>query len=105
MQNLFRPAPRTEYSETHIEIDNRHPQYSTPIDVAEREYRERLRPQQTEFTVDGRIARPEFREDVRITEETVEPARYSLADQKSRMGYYDEDGKQCSRVKTIKLNV
>ncbi|POR33279.1 Woronin body major protein [Tolypocladium paradoxum] len=105
-----RPA-RTEFTDTRIEIDtHRHP-HASPIDIAEREYRERFRPQyhttvdapsrpqyQTEhiqvdeYTVDGRTSRPTYQEDVKITEETVEPARFSRADQKSNMGYYDEDG-------------
>ncbi|KJZ75932.1 hypothetical protein HIM_04756 [Hirsutella minnesotensis 3608] len=110
VQEQHRPA-RTEYTDTHIEIDtHRHP-HSSAIDIAEREYRERYRPQysstvdppsrpqfQTEdvkfsqYTVDGRPCQPSFQEEVKVTEETVEPARYSRAHQKSNMGYYDEDG-------------
>ncbi|GJN81460.1 hypothetical protein PLIIFM63780_004994 [Purpureocillium lilacinum] len=106
-----RRPTRTEYNDTHIEIDtHRHP-YANPIDVAEREYRERFRPQYSttvdaparpqyttesvkvnEYTVDGASARPTYTENVKITEETVEPSRFSLANQKSNMGYYDEDG-------------
>ena len=109
---LFSLRPtRTEYNDTHIEIDtHRHP-YANPIDVAEREYRERFRPQYSttvdaparpqyttesvkvnEYTVDGASARPTYTENVKIAEETVEPSRFSLANQKSNMGYYDEDG-------------
>ncbi|PHH85102.1 hypothetical protein CDD83_888 [Cordyceps sp. RAO-2017] len=110
VQEERRPA-RTEYSETHVEIDtHRHP-HASPIDIAEREYRERYRPQYhttvdppsrhqyqaesvkvNEYTVDGRPCRPSYKEEVKVTEETVEPARYSRAHQKSNMGYYDEDG-------------
>ncbi|KAM4065168.1 woronin body major protein [Hirsutella rhossiliensis] len=105
-----KPA-RTEYTDTHVEIDtHRHP-HASPIDVAEREYRERFRPQYqstvdppprpqyhaehtqvNEYTVEGRPCRPTYQEEVKVTEETVEPARFSRAHQKSNMGYYDEDG-------------
>jgi len=105
-----RPA-RTEFTDTHVEIDTHRHQHASPIDIAEREYRERFRPQYhttvdgpsrpqyqaehiqvDEYTVDGRTSRPTFQEEVKITEETVEPVRFSRADQKSNMGYYDEDG-------------
>lgn len=95
---------RTEHIDTHIEI-------GSPIDIREREYRERLRPsyqttvdgnyrpqyqsediRANEYTVEDRPVQPSRHEEVRITEETVEPARYSRAEQKSNMGYYDEDG-------------
>jgi hypothetical protein len=108
------PAPATQYHDTHIDIDV-HPNtvkpFSSPIDVAEREYRERFRPSYNttvdgpsqpqyqaensytnEFTVDASIPRPPAHREVRFSEETVEPARYTRADQKSKMGYYDEDG-------------
>ncbi|KAI9163335.1 Woronin body major protein [Paramyrothecium foliicola] len=111
-------APAAEYHDTHIDIDvhphsHSHPQpYSSPIDVAEREYRERFRPSYNttvdaaapqpqyraettyanEFTVDASIPRSAPQAEVKFSEETVEPARYTRADQKSKMGYYDEDG-------------
>jgi hypothetical protein len=108
-------APIREYHDTHIDIDI-HPDapkpYSSPIDIAEREYRERFRPTYhstvdpvapqpryqaesvyaNEFTVDASIPRSASHGEVRIQEDTVEPTRYSRADQKSKMGYYDEDG-------------
>ncbi|KAJ2972315.1 hypothetical protein NUW58_g9209 [Xylaria curta] len=46
----------------------------------------------TEETVDTPKATPSYHKDVKITEETVEYPRHSSAYQKSRMGYYDEDG-------------
>ncbi|KAI0388958.1 hypothetical protein F5Y17DRAFT_473808 [Xylariaceae sp. FL0594] len=46
----------------------------------------------TEETIDTPKAVPSYRKDVKITEETVEYPRHSSAYQKSRMGYYDEDG-------------
>ncbi|CAM1502239.1 Fc.00g042230.m01.CDS01 [Cosmosporella sp. VM-42] len=198
-----RPEPPSEYttSHAHVEVDTRrHPYYSTPVDIAEREYRERFRPnnnftvdppsrpqyqtndtfqvnnytvegrpsapqyhttekteinnftvdgrssrpqyQTTEkteinnFTVDGRSSRPQYhttekteinnftvdasssrpqynatettqvnnftvdapasrpyyKKDVKITEETVEPAKFGHSSKKDKMGYYDDDG-------------
>ncbi|KAI0453314.1 hypothetical protein F5B21DRAFT_525850 [Xylaria acuta] len=46
----------------------------------------------TEETIDAPKATPSYHKDVKITEETVEYPRHSSAYQKSRMGYYDEDG-------------
>ncbi|KAI8946531.1 hypothetical protein F4801DRAFT_596420 [Xylaria longipes] len=46
----------------------------------------------TEETVDASKATPSYHKDVKVTEETVEYPRHSSAYQKSRMGYYDEDG-------------
>ncbi|EGX95073.1 woronin body major protein [Cordyceps militaris CM01] len=107
-----RPA-HSEYADTHIEVDTHRQSYGSPIDNIEREYRERYRPRYTttvdaapqtqtfqsenirvdEYTVNAG-ARPSsvHREDIKITEETFEPFRYGRADQKSKMGYYDEDG-------------
>ncbi|TPX19014.1 uncharacterized protein E0L32_011331 [Thyridium curvatum] len=112
----------SSYSETHIETDrhSHHRDYSTPIDVAEREYRSRFQPNYREevhvtgstvdgprypsyhqesasrvddTTVDPPTQRPVYHKDVKITEETVEVPRYSNTPrQKSKMGYYDEDG-------------
>ncbi|KAK2608448.1 hypothetical protein QQS21_003017 [Conoideocrella luteorostrata] len=106
----FRPA-RSEYTDARVEVDTHAAPYTSPIDIAEREYRERFRPAyhttvdaprpqyQTEdirvdeYTVQGRPhLQSSFKEDVKFTEETVEPARFSRAEQKSNMGYYDEDG-------------
>ncbi|OAQ67021.1 hypothetical protein VFPPC_16103 [Pochonia chlamydosporia 170] len=106
----FRPG-RTEHFDTRVEIDtHRHP-YSSPIDIAEREYRERFRPAyhttvdapsrpqyQTEdvrfneYTVEQRPVQTSVHEEVKFTDETVEPARFSRDQHKNNMGYYDEDG-------------
>ncbi|QPG96172.1 hypothetical protein C2857_003424 [Epichloe festucae Fl1] len=102
---------RTEYTDTRIEIDNRTGPYSSPIDIAEREYRERFRPAYSttvdasrpqyhtedirfnEHTVEGRPhLQSSVKEEVNFTEETVQPARFTRAEQKANMGYYDEDG-------------
>ncbi|KAM0243645.1 hypothetical protein ACHAPO_000498 [Fusarium lateritium] len=49
----YQPPPKFQTSHTHVEIDtHRHPYYSTPIDLAEREYRQRYRPAQAFSTED-----------------------------------------------------
>ncbi|KAH8729627.1 hypothetical protein BGZ61DRAFT_529797 [Ilyonectria robusta] len=175
-----RPEPASQYTTSHtqVEIDTRHPYYSTPIDIAERQYRERFRPskpdftadppsrpqyqtqdtfqvnnytvegrpapsqykntekteinnftveassrpqyssfekttetnnftvegraprqpqykqstQVNKFTVDTPVSRPSYQQDVKISEETVEPAKFTRPQKPSKMGYYDEDG-------------
>ena len=69
-----------------------------------------------EYTVDGPSARPKYKESVHVTgstvdapaprstyhkevniiEETVDASRYASPPKKSKMGYYDEDGKHCA---------
>ncbi|KGQ07345.1 Woronin body major protein [Beauveria bassiana D1-5] len=103
--------PTHEYTDTHIEVDTHRQSYGNPIDNIEREYRERYRPRYN-TTVDAPLhqtyqpenihvdehtvdvdARPSIhKEDIKITEETFEPYRFGRAEQKSKMGYYDEDG-------------
>ncbi|KAH6604126.1 hypothetical protein Trco_007572 [Trichoderma cornu-damae] len=123
----FRPSPPPprDYTETQVKVDSSR-RFSSPIDVAEREYRERFRPQQqqqqqqqqqpqsstglelvpvrrsrhksekaskvTEFTVDERtvVARPNFREEIKITEE-IRESTPRPSKQSSKMGYYDEE--------------
>ncbi|KAI0019720.1 hypothetical protein F4780DRAFT_793002 [Xylariomycetidae sp. FL0641] len=106
---------------TTVEVDHRHKAYDSPIDKIEREYRARVQPsvfrediRVTGSTVDPPSHRPSYGnqaqfteqetvnvpkpaptsyyQDTKITEETVEFPRHSPAHQKSRMGYYDEDG-------------
>ncbi|CAJ2504063.1 Uu.00g114570.m01.CDS01 [Anthostomella pinea] len=114
--------PQSSYSETSIEVDTKHKPHYSPIDRIEHEYRARVQPSYKEdiritgTTVDAPAPqRPYYRDqvrvteetvdaaprfapsssyhkDVKITEETVEAPRHSSAYQKSRMGYYDEDG-------------
>lgn len=110
LQSSYRPG-RTEYTDTRIEIDNRTGPYTSPIDIAEREYRERFRPAYSttvdasrpqyhtedirfnEHTVEGRPhLQSSVKEEVHFTEETAQPARFTRAEQKANMGYYDEDG-------------
>lgn len=111
MRSSDRPG-HSEYSESHIETDAHVKPFTSAIDVAEREYRERFRPayhttvdapsrpqyhtsedvRVNEFTVEERPhLQPAYQEEVKITE-TVEPARFTRAEQKANMGYYDEDG-------------
>ncbi|KAG6041314.1 hypothetical protein E4U41_004965 [Claviceps citrina] len=107
----FRPG-HTEYTDSRVEIDHRPGPYTSPIDIAEREYRERYRPSYSttvdvptrpqyqsedirvnEYTVEGPPhLQPSVQEEVHFTEETVQPARFTRAEQKANMGYYDEDG-------------
>lgn len=110
---IFSSPSHSEYTDTHIQVDTQRYPNANPIDVAEREYRERFRPtyndtvdvpgqpqyqyqantNYNDYTFDGPSGRPAYyKQDVRIEEETIEPARYTSADQKSKMGYYDEDG-------------
>ncbi|PNP55704.1 hypothetical protein THARTR1_04228 [Trichoderma harzianum] len=110
------PPPPRDYTETQVKVDSSR-RFSNPIDVAEREYRERFRPQQPEattglelvqvrrpqhqksshkvsdITVDERvsIARPNFREEIKITEEIRESTPYP-SEQSAKMGYYDDEG-------------
>lgn len=109
------PPPPRDYTETQVKVDSSR-RLSNPIDVAEREYRERFRPQQpeattglelvqvrrprhekpvhkvTDITVDERvsIARPKFREEIKITEEIRESTPYP-SEQSAKMGYYDDE--------------
>ncbi|KAG5930928.1 hypothetical protein E4U53_002042 [Claviceps sorghi] len=107
----FRPA-RPEHTDTRIDIDYRTGPHTSPIDVAEREYRERIRPSYSttvdpasrpqyqtedarvnEYTVESQPhLQSSIKEEVHLTEEIVQPARFSSAEQKANMGYYDEDG-------------
>ena len=97
--NINRPA-HAEYTDTHIEIDAHRQPYASAVDNAEREYRERFRPRPSntdnfrvnEYTVDGEPCYQPRDDDVKFTQDTVEPFRLGRADQKSKMGYYDEDG-------------
>lgn len=114
------PPPPRDYTETQVKVDSSR-RFSSPIDVAEREYRERFRPQQqqpqastglelvpvrrprhekansnntNDFTVDERtvIARPKFREEIKITEEIRESSP-AHSEQSAKMGYFDDEGK------------
>ncbi|KAK0759841.1 hypothetical protein N5P37_008033 [Trichoderma harzianum] len=122
------PPPPRDYTETQVKVDSSR-RFSNPIDVAEREYRERFRPQQPEattglelvqvrrphhqksksshkvsdITVDERvsIARPNFREDIKITEEIRESTPYP-SEQSAKMGYYDDEGSYHSIRQDVK---
>ncbi|KAK5991006.1 Woronin body major protein [Cladobotryum mycophilum] len=116
----YRPAPRaehplSEFTNTRIEVDSTRNPYVSPIDVAERQYREHYGPQYnsavdvaapTVFqpryhsdkvqvndftTVSTQASRPSFREEVKVTKNTVETTRVSPS-KKPKMGYYDDAG-------------
>ncbi|KAJ9155621.1 Woronin body major protein [Pleurostoma richardsiae] len=109
--------PYSTYSDTRVEVDTTHRPYSSQIDNIEREYRSRVQPSYREeihvgstvdppshrpvyeetvrvdqSTVDPPRGLPSYHQDTHITEETVEVPRYNTYQQKSKMGYYDEDG-------------
>lgn len=114
------PPPPRDYTETQVKVDTSR-RYTNPIDAAEREYRERIRPHHPEsstglelvvrrprhaekshqhkssdFTVVDEhtaVARPnKFREEIKITEEIRETTPHT-PDQSAKMGYYDDEGK------------
>ncbi|KAH9895444.1 hypothetical protein F4778DRAFT_783802 [Xylariomycetidae sp. FL2044] len=121
-QHFHYPPPQSSWSETSVEVDRQHRPHYTAIDNIEREYRARAQPNvykedirvtttvdppshrpvygeqyqhTTETTIDPpHASRPSssYHQDVKVNEETVEFPRHSSAHQKSRMGYYDEDG-------------
>ncbi|KAL7931079.1 HEX1-like protein [Trichoderma chlorosporum] len=111
------PPPPRDYTESQVKVDSSR-RFSSPIDVAEREYRERFRPQPepttglelvqvrrprhekkhshhkvSDITVDEHISvnRPNFREEIKITEEIRESTPYP-SEQSAKMGYYDDEG-------------
>jgi len=110
------PSPPRSYIETQAQAKPSRRSYDSAIDVAEREYRERFRPQSNttldvvpvrhhhhhqhrseksdinKFTVDERVSvsRPNFREDAHITEDIREPAQYPSV-KSAKMGYYDDE--------------
>ncbi|GKT62227.1 woronin body major protein [Colletotrichum tofieldiae] len=99
-----------------------HEHLVNPIDKIERQYRQRFQPTYhreevtvehfparshhsghshqhshshvDEYTVDTHTERPrpQYKETVKVTEETIEPSHVSRPQHKSKMGYYDEDG-------------
>ncbi|KAI1193892.1 hypothetical protein F5X97DRAFT_336430 [Nemania serpens] len=111
----------SSYSESSVKFDRNHKPHFSAIDRIEQEYRARVQPSFddhvavtgatvdtpahiphyankvsfTTETVDPRPkTTPSYQKDIKITKETVEYPRdsHSSAYQKSRMGYYDEDG-------------
>ncbi|KAL7757558.1 hypothetical protein ACKLNR_012085 [Fusarium oxysporum f. sp. zingiberi] len=101
-----RPAPQF-YSSEKTEINNftvdgrsSRPQYNQTEKTefnnftvdgrsSQPQYRDTKTTQVNNFTVDTPVARPSNKKDVRFTEETVETTK---VDNKSKMGYYDDDG-------------
>jgi hypothetical protein len=116
---ISRPVRTTDIHESCVEVDPNNRYYASPIDVAEREYRQRFQPS---FTYDGQAVRPTpqavnvhvdeyavttgVRRPAAYQQQTIDrclpqeaapafaPARFATAhEQKATMGYYDEDGK------------
>ncbi|KAI1080180.1 hypothetical protein F5B20DRAFT_570568 [Whalleya microplaca] len=117
-----RKPTHSSYAESEIEVDRRHQPYQSPIDKIEREYRARaqsnfqedtlvagstvdytpsVRPSRPTYsehvtvtgtTVDTVKPAPSYHKETKVAEETVRYPRHTPAVQKSRMGYYDEDG-------------
>lgn len=113
----YRPHSHTSYSETLVDVDRTHRDYSSPIDLAEREYRSRVQPNYREevriagSTVDGPRYRHGHKASSRVSDSTVDPPHpvatviheSTVIDEtvepqsKSEMGYYDDDGKSTKR--------
>ncbi len=97
--------PRSHHSDSLVEVDTIRP-FSSAIDIAEREYRSRVQPNYPEASLVGSTVDPPapvrsvYREDVKITEDTIEVPRRNTA-RKSRMGYYDEHGKSYKLVRLL----
>ncbi|KAF7559354.1 hypothetical protein G7046_g4797 [Stylonectria norvegica] len=95
------PQPPSEYttSHAHVEVDTRrHPYYSTPIDVAEREYRQRFRPNTNFVTVDPPApARPQFQtsDTFQVNNYTVEgrPSAPQFHSEKTEINNFTVDGR------------
>ncbi|KAM0439776.1 hypothetical protein ACHAPT_000871 [Fusarium lateritium] len=70
-----RPEPPSEYTTSHVHVEtdtHRHPYYSTPVDLAEREYRQRYRPSTAFSTVDP-PSRPQYQ-----TQDTFQVSNYTV---------------------------
>lgn len=82
-----RSQPSFYKEETHVGTTVDAPSsYSRPV------YDEQIHV--TETTVDASKPLPTYHQETKVVEETVEyPRSYHSTPQKSRMGYYDEDGK------------
>ncbi|KAI7762249.1 hypothetical protein LZL87_006644 [Fusarium oxysporum] len=78
-------ASRPQYTSEKTEINN----FTVDGRSSQPQYRDTKTTQVNNFTVDTPVARPSNKKDVRFTEETVETTK---VDNKSKMGYYDDDG-------------
>ncbi|RTE72866.1 hypothetical protein BHE90_012711 [Fusarium euwallaceae] len=70
-----RPEPPSQYTTSHVHVEtdtHRHPYYSTPVDLAEREYRQRYRPSTAFSTVDP-PSRPQYQ-----TQDTFQVSNYTV---------------------------
>ncbi|KAF9769553.1 hypothetical protein IL306_013030 [Fusarium sp. DS 682] len=100
-------SSRPQYTSKETEINNftvdgrsSHPQYKTTEKTeinnftvdgrsSQPQYRDTKTTHVNNFTVDTPVSRPSNKKDVRFSEETVETTK---VDNKSKMGYYDDDG-------------
>ncbi|KAH7175526.1 hypothetical protein EDB81DRAFT_849730 [Dactylonectria macrodidyma] len=105
-----RPEPASEHttSHAHVEIDTRHPYYSTPIDIAERQYRERFRPSKPEFSVDP-PSRPQYQtsDTFQVNNYTVEgrPSQYKTTEKTEINNYTVEQPRpQYSSFEKTEIN-
>ncbi|KAF5263219.1 hypothetical protein FOXYS1_6031 [Fusarium oxysporum] len=78
-------SSRPQYTSEKTEINN----FTVDGRSSQPQYRDTKTTQVNNFTVDTPVARPSNKKDVRFTEETVETTK---VDNKSKMGYYDDDG-------------
>ncbi|KAJ4315591.1 hypothetical protein N0V84_008301 [Fusarium piperis] len=70
-----RPEPPSQYTTSHVHVEtdtHRHPYYSTPVDLAEREYRQRYRPS-TAFSTADPPSRPQYQ-----TQDTFQVSNYTV---------------------------
>ncbi|KAJ0145340.1 hypothetical protein HZ326_11929 [Fusarium oxysporum f. sp. albedinis] len=77
-------SSRPQYTSEKTEINN----FTVDGRSSQPQYRDTKTTQVNNFTVDTPVARPSNKKDVRFTEETVETTK---VDNKSKMGYYDDD--------------
>ncbi|KAL4722295.1 hypothetical protein ACLX1H_010646 [Fusarium chlamydosporum] len=95
----YHHTEKTEYNNFTVDGRSSRPQYNTEkteinnftVDArsSQPRYRDTKTTQVNSFTVDKPVSRPSYKKDVRFTEETIE---VSKSDNKSKMGYYDDEG-------------
>ncbi|CAG7563339.1 unnamed protein product [Fusarium equiseti] len=96
----YQHTEKTEFNNFTVDSRSSRPQYNTSekteinnftVDArsSQPQYRDTKTTQVNTFTVDTPVSRPSYKKDVRFTEETVEASK---PDNKSKMGYYDDDG-------------
>ncbi|KAF4335835.1 woronin body major precursor [Fusarium beomiforme] len=95
----YQPPSQYQTSHTHVEVDtHRHPYYSTPIDLAEREYRQRYRPAQafsTEDPTSHSHSHYQTQDNFQANNYTVEgrPAPQFYSSEKTEINNFTVDGR------------